>query len=153
LLSDDEAADVQVVEADDAFGRALVAVGYLPGAAFNFFPGGGLLGVEEAVSPIFDIVGEEGALHPCIGGSSVEVQLDELRRSADADFCKVQRVVFDVLGLILRSASLTSVSALSDLCETYRNCASMSSLCIPLHQLKLLGEDLSAVVCESALNV
>ena len=29
----------------------------------------------------------------------------------------------------------------------------MSSLYIPLHQLELLGEDLSAVVCESALNV
>jgi hypothetical protein len=58
------------------------------------------------VSPIFDIVGEEGALHPCIGGSGVEVQLDELRRSADADFCKVQGVVFDVLGLILRLVSV-----------------------------------------------
>jgi hypothetical protein len=54
------------------------------------------------VSAIFDIVGEEGALHPCVGRPSVEVQLDELRRSANTDLCKVQGVMFDVLGLMLR---------------------------------------------------
>jgi hypothetical protein len=106
LFADHEAADVQVVEADDAFGGALVAVGYLPGAAFDFFPGGGLSWVEEAVSAIFDIVGEEGTLHPCIGGSGVEVQLDGLRWIANADFCEVQGVVFDVLGLVLVLASV-----------------------------------------------
>jgi hypothetical protein len=58
LFADHEAADVQVVEADDAFGGALVAVGYLPGAAFDFFPGRGLSWVEEAVFAVFDFVGE-----------------------------------------------------------------------------------------------
>jgi hypothetical protein len=100
LLPDDEAANVQVVEADDAFGGALVAVRDLPGAAFYFFPGGALCWVEERVFAIFDVVGEESALHPCVGGSSVEVQLDGLRRSANTDFCNVQGVVFDVLGLV-----------------------------------------------------
>jgi hypothetical protein len=34
LLLDDEAADVQVIQADDAFGGTLVAVRDFPGAAF-----------------------------------------------------------------------------------------------------------------------
>jgi len=58
------------------------------------------------VSAIFDIVGEEGSLHPCVGRPSVEVQLDELRRSANTDFCEVQGIVFNVLGLVLRLASV-----------------------------------------------
>jgi hypothetical protein len=37
--------------------------------------------------------------------------------------------------------------------KTYRDCASASGLCIPLHQLKLVSQDLAAVVCEDALNV
>lgn len=42
---------------------------------------------------------------------------------------------------------------MSVLCNTYRDCASASGICIPLHQLKLLSKDLAAVVCEDALNV
>jgi hypothetical protein len=99
LLPDNEAADVQVIEPDDAFGGALVAVRDLPGAAFYFFPGGALCWVEGGVSAISDVVGEEGALHPCVGGSSVEVQLDGLWWSANTDFCNIQGVVFNVLGL------------------------------------------------------
>jgi hypothetical protein len=99
LLSDDEAADMQVVQADDSFSGAFVAVCDLPGAAFCFFPGGAFCWVEGGMF-ISDVVGEEGALYPCIGRPSVEVQLDGLRWSADADFCNVQGVVFDILRLV-----------------------------------------------------
>ena len=98
LLFDDQAADVEVVQPDDAFGVALVAVRYLP-CAFGVLPTAALCRVEDGVLAVFDFFGEQGALHPCVGGASVEVQFDALWWRADADFCNVQGVVFDVLSL------------------------------------------------------
>jgi len=52
------------------------------------------------VTAIFaDIRRKQGALHPGISRSSVEVQFDCLRWRADANFGDVQCVVFDIFNL------------------------------------------------------
>jgi len=57
LLLDDEAADVEVVQSDDAFGVALVAIRDFP-CAFGGFPGGALCWVEDRVFAIPDFFGK-----------------------------------------------------------------------------------------------
>jgi hypothetical protein len=124
LVLDADAAQNESVSADVAAGSASVSIRDLPGAAFGLVEGGALGGIEDSVT--FGGCGgcgrrwQLGAPDPEISRAGVKVEVQRLRWSADRDSGKVQRVLFNILGLAI-------VSIVTSLILTYRHVACLAT--------------------------
>jgi hypothetical protein len=127
LVLDADAAQNESVSADVAAGSASVSIRDLPGAAFGLVEGGALGGIEDSVT--FGGCGgcgrrwQLGAPDPEISRAGVKVEVQRLRWSADRDSGKVQRVLFNILGL----AIVSIVTAPASLILTYRHVACLAT--------------------------